>query len=112
MRQSQPTRLPPRTDDGAPRYQPVARLHSEPYARSRRNEQVDLGAEADGPDSLAKPQLIAFGHERHDPADQARGDLHDRDLQVPGSDDRRHPLIGPNHLRVPERPEGAVHPFG
>jgi hypothetical protein len=56
-------------DDGAARYQSVVHLHGE-FDVLRRKKQVDLRAEADGPDPLAEPQLVAFRRERRDPADE------------------------------------------
>ena len=54
------SRLHDHPDYGAARYQSVAHLHGEFDVVFRRKKQVDLGAEADGPDSLAEPQLVAF----------------------------------------------------
>jgi hypothetical protein len=54
------SRLHDHPDDGAACDQSVAHLHGEFDVALRRKKQVDLGAEADGSDPLAEPQLVAF----------------------------------------------------
>ncbi len=47
---------------------------------SRRQINVDAGAEADEADALAGAHAITLVHECHDPARDEPGDLHDRDI--------------------------------